>query len=304
MQEWEAAIGFLTADRADVRRHPPGVHPALRRPRASPCSSRPSTAGRRERHREHRPRPVPHRPPPPPATRRLHRPDGHRPAVRDPRPGAGGRTARPAGRRVDVWQCTKDGFYDVQQPDVQPPGNGRGLFTNGRRGPLLVPHRRAQPLPDPRPTARSAGCSRHRPPPLPARPHPLHRRCPGHTRSPRTSSSPVARTSTPTRCSRSRRAWSPSSRRSRTRPRPNATGSRPFRKAEIDLVLQAHRSKHLELGDLPDPWSFRPGHPVQPGLSSRRSRWFRWEQPPGQRRTGRPGSASVTICPSRTTACR
>ena len=29
---------------------------------------------------------------------------------------------------VDVWQCTEDGFYDVQQPDLQPAGNGRGLF--------------------------------------------------------------------------------------------------------------------------------------------------------------------------------
>jgi len=29
---------------------------------------------------------------------------------------------------VDVWQCSDDGFYDVQQPDRQPPGNGRGLF--------------------------------------------------------------------------------------------------------------------------------------------------------------------------------
>lgn len=33
-----------------------------------------------------------------------------------------------AGAVVDVWQCTEDGFYDVQQPDVQPAGNGRGLF--------------------------------------------------------------------------------------------------------------------------------------------------------------------------------
>jgi len=33
------------------------------------------------------------------------------------------------GAQVDVWQCTEDGFYDVQQPDVQPAGNGRGLFT-------------------------------------------------------------------------------------------------------------------------------------------------------------------------------
>ena len=33
------------------------------------------------------------------------------------------------GALVDVWQCDEQGFYDVQQPDVQPPGNGRGLFT-------------------------------------------------------------------------------------------------------------------------------------------------------------------------------
>jgi protocatechuate 3,4-dioxygenase beta subunit len=32
------------------------------------------------------------------------------------------------GALIDVWQCTEDGFYDVQQPGRQPPGNGRGLF--------------------------------------------------------------------------------------------------------------------------------------------------------------------------------
>jgi catechol 1,2-dioxygenase/hydroxyquinol 1,2-dioxygenase len=32
------------------------------------------------------------------------------------------------GASVDIWQCTSDGFYDVQQPEKQPPGNGRGLF--------------------------------------------------------------------------------------------------------------------------------------------------------------------------------
>jgi hydroxyquinol 1,2-dioxygenase len=50
-----------------------------------------------------------------------------------------GRVLDPAGdavpgATVDVWQCTEDGFYDVQQPDVQPPGNGRGLFTTGADG--------------------------------------------------------------------------------------------------------------------------------------------------------------------------
>ncbi|MET7477039.1 dioxygenase [Streptomyces sp. NPDC005648] len=40
------------------------------------------------------------------------------------------------GASVDVWQCTEDGFYDVQQPDVQPPGNGRGLFRTDDEGRL------------------------------------------------------------------------------------------------------------------------------------------------------------------------
>jgi protocatechuate 3,4-dioxygenase beta subunit len=38
------------------------------------------------------------------------------------------------GATVDVWQCSEDGFYDVQQPGVQPPGNGRGLFHTDADG--------------------------------------------------------------------------------------------------------------------------------------------------------------------------
>ena len=38
------------------------------------------------------------------------------------------------GATVDVWQADEDGFYDVQQPEKQPPGNGRGLFTTGENG--------------------------------------------------------------------------------------------------------------------------------------------------------------------------
>ena len=34
-----------------------------------------------------------------------------------------------AGAQVDVWQADDHGFYDVQQPATQPEGNGRGLFT-------------------------------------------------------------------------------------------------------------------------------------------------------------------------------
>ena len=33
------------------------------------------------------------------------------------------------GADVDVWQANEDGFYDVQQPGVQPELNLRGLFT-------------------------------------------------------------------------------------------------------------------------------------------------------------------------------
>jgi hydroxyquinol 1,2-dioxygenase len=39
-----------------------------------------------------------------------------------------------AGATVDVWQAGEEGFYDVQQPDVQPPGNGRGLFRTEADG--------------------------------------------------------------------------------------------------------------------------------------------------------------------------
>jgi hydroxyquinol 1,2-dioxygenase len=35
---------------------------------------------------------------------------------------------------LDVWQANADGFYDVQQPGVQPERNLRGLFTADARG--------------------------------------------------------------------------------------------------------------------------------------------------------------------------
>jgi hydroxyquinol 1,2-dioxygenase len=38
------------------------------------------------------------------------------------------------GAEIDVWQANDQGFYDVQQPNVQPPGNGRGQFTAGQDG--------------------------------------------------------------------------------------------------------------------------------------------------------------------------
>jgi hydroxyquinol 1,2-dioxygenase len=34
-----------------------------------------------------------------------------------------------SGAEIDVWQADDHGFYDVQQPGIQPRANGRGLFT-------------------------------------------------------------------------------------------------------------------------------------------------------------------------------
>lgn len=38
------------------------------------------------------------------------------------------------GARIDVWSDNADGFYDVQQPDIQPKWNNRGIFTTGDDG--------------------------------------------------------------------------------------------------------------------------------------------------------------------------
>jgi protocatechuate 3,4-dioxygenase beta subunit len=54
------------------------------------------------------------------------------------------------GALVDVWQANDDGFYDVQQPGVQPERNLRGLFTADGDGRFwfrsIVP--RHYPIPD------------------------------------------------------------------------------------------------------------------------------------------------------------
>ncbi|MFG2378453.1 intradiol ring-cleavage dioxygenase [Streptomyces sp. NPDC048504] len=54
------------------------------------------------------------------------------------------------GALLDVWQADGNGFYDVQQPDVQPPGNGRGLFTTDAEGRFWF--RTCVPSPYPIPT--------------------------------------------------------------------------------------------------------------------------------------------------------
>lgn len=38
------------------------------------------------------------------------------------------------GAVLDVWQANAAGYYDVQQPQLQPAGNGRGLFTADEEG--------------------------------------------------------------------------------------------------------------------------------------------------------------------------
>jgi catechol 1,2-dioxygenase len=38
------------------------------------------------------------------------------------------------GAELDVWQANDQGYYDVQQPGVQPRANGRGLFTAAADG--------------------------------------------------------------------------------------------------------------------------------------------------------------------------
>jgi protocatechuate 3,4-dioxygenase beta subunit len=39
-----------------------------------------------------------------------------------------------AGARIDVWSDNDEGFYDVQQPGIQPKWNNRGIFTTGADG--------------------------------------------------------------------------------------------------------------------------------------------------------------------------
>jgi catechol 1,2-dioxygenase len=54
------------------------------------------------------------------------------------------------GAVLDVWQADGNGFYDVQRPDLQPPGNGRGLFTTDAEGRFWF--RTCVPSPYPIPT--------------------------------------------------------------------------------------------------------------------------------------------------------
>ncbi|GHF35910.1 protocatechuate 3,4-dioxygenase beta subunit [Amycolatopsis bartoniae] len=69
------------------------------------------------------------------------------------------------GAELDVWQCNEEGFYDVQQPDVQPAGNGRGLFTADDQGRYwfrsVVPSH--YPIPTDGPVGRLLGATKRHP---------------------------------------------------------------------------------------------------------------------------------------------
>ncbi|MBU8824870.1 dioxygenase family protein [Mycolicibacterium goodii] len=70
-----------------------------------------------------------------------------------------------AGARVDVWQANGAGFYDVQQPDLQPERNLRGLFVADHDGRFwlrtVVP--RFYPIPDDGPVGKLLAATKRHP---------------------------------------------------------------------------------------------------------------------------------------------
>ncbi len=83
---------------------------------------------------------------------------------------------------VDVWSDNEDGFYDVQQPDIQPPFNNRGIFRTGKDGCYAFRGIRpvSYPIPDDGPVGQMlAALGRH-----PWRPAHMHFlvSAPGHRR--------------------------------------------------------------------------------------------------------------------------
>ncbi|MEB3371271.1 intradiol ring-cleavage dioxygenase [Saccharopolyspora mangrovi] len=76
------------------------------------------------------------------------------------------------GAQVDVWQANDEGFYDVQQPEVQPERNLRGVFTADDTGEFwfrsIVP--RYYPIPDDGPVGQLLEAT-HRHPHRPAHMH-------------------------------------------------------------------------------------------------------------------------------------
>lgn len=83
---------------------------------------------------------------------------------------------------VDVWSDNEDGFYDVQQPGIQPPFNNRGVFRTGPDGRYAFRGIRpvSYPIPDDGPVGQMlAALGRH-----PWRPAHMHFlvSAPGHDR--------------------------------------------------------------------------------------------------------------------------
>ncbi|ANS63259.1 hydroxyquinol 1,2-dioxygenase [Streptomyces lincolnensis] len=76
------------------------------------------------------------------------------------------------GAVLDVWQANDQGYYDVQQPDVQPSGNGRGLFTTDDEGRFRF--RTCVPSPYPIPTDGPVGDLLHATGRHPYRPAHIH----------------------------------------------------------------------------------------------------------------------------------
>ena len=77
-----------------------------------------------------------------------------------------------SGARIDVWSDNADGYYDVQQPGIQPQWNNRGVFVTGDDGKYsfigIKPV--SYPIPDDGPVgAMLAGLDRH-----PYRPAHMH----------------------------------------------------------------------------------------------------------------------------------
>ena len=70
-----------------------------------------------------------------------------------------------ASALVDVWQTNEEGYYDVQQPGIQPAGNLRGLFTTDAEGRFwfrsVVP--RYYPIPDDGPVGELLASTRRHP---------------------------------------------------------------------------------------------------------------------------------------------
>ncbi len=69
-----------------------------------------------------------------------------------------------AGATLDVWQANEDGFYDVQQPGVQPTMNLRGIFESDAEGRFWFRSAKPRhyPIPDDGPVGRLlAALGRH-----------------------------------------------------------------------------------------------------------------------------------------------